>query len=48
MAVDSHTAGTEFLRRHAELDSKRKLPADVREVLDLAERAIRARTGPEP
>lgn len=34
--------------RVAEIDSKRKLPADVRELLDLAEKAIRARAGGEP
>ena len=47
-ANQGHTAGIEFLRRLAEIDSKRKLPADVRELLDLAEKAIRARTGDEP
>jgi hypothetical protein len=44
-ANQGHTAGIEFLRRFAELDSKRKIPADLRELLDLAEKAIRARTG---
>ena len=47
-ANQGHTAGIEFLRRLAEVDSKRKVPADVRELLDLAEKAIRARTGDEP
>ena len=47
-ANQGHTAGIEFLRRLAEIDSKRKVPADVRELLDLAEKAIRARTGDEP
>jgi hypothetical protein len=47
-ANQGHTAGIEFLRRFAELDSKRKVPADLRELLDLAERAIRARTGEDP
>ena len=47
-ANQGHTAGIEFLRRHAELDSKRRLSPEVRELLDLAERAIRARTGAEP
>jgi hypothetical protein len=44
-ANQGHTAGIEFLRRVTELDSKRKLPADLRDLLDLAEKAIRARTG---
>jgi hypothetical protein len=47
-ANQGHTAGIEFLRPFAELDSKRKVPADLRELLDLAERAIRARTGEDP
>ncbi len=47
-ANQGHTAGIEFLRRFAELDSKRKVPADLRELLDLAEKAIRARTGEDP
>lgn len=38
---------TRFLCRVAEIDSKRKLPADVRELLDLAEKAIRAGAGGE-
>jgi hypothetical protein len=44
-ANQGHTAGIEFLRRLAELDGKRKVPTDLRELLDLAEKAIRARTG---
>ncbi len=44
-ANQGHTAGIEFLRRLTELDTKRKVPADLRELLDLAEKAIRARTG---
>jgi hypothetical protein len=47
-ANQGHTAGIEFLRRFAELDSKRKVPADLRELLDLAEKAIRARPGEDP
>ena len=47
-ANQGHTAGIEFLRRFAELDTKRKVPADLRELLDLAEKAIRARTGEDP
>ena len=47
-ANQGHTAGIEFLRRFAELDGKRKVPADLRELLDLAEKAIRARTGEDP
>ena len=47
-ANQGHTAGIEFLRRVSELDAKRKVPADIRELLDLAEKAIRARTGEDP
>jgi hypothetical protein len=47
-ANQGHTAGIEFLRRFAELDGKRRVPADLRELLDIAEKAIRARTGEEP
>ena len=40
---DGHTAGMEFLRRKAELGARNPKPAEARELLDLAETAIRAK-----
>jgi hypothetical protein len=37
-----HTAGIEFCRRYDDLRlSKKRIAADIKELLDLAERAIR-------
>jgi hypothetical protein len=50
-ANQGHTAGIEFLRRLADLDVKRKrapVPDDVRELLEMAEKAIRARPEAQP
>ena len=40
---EGHTAGMEFLRRKAELGARAPKPAEARELLDLAETAIRAK-----
>ena len=40
---EGHTAGMDFLRRKAELGARNPRPAEARELLDLAETAIRAK-----
>lgn len=42
-ANEAHTAGMEFLRRKAELGNRSPKATEVRELLDLAETAIRAK-----